>query len=162
MISITLQTKNSMCFLLRGRKKIKTAREDIIVFKMISKSGCSFYYNLVIKKKVEKWTPGYIYMETTPFKSMERVSFVDGRDGICVEGDAFHSRATLEGAMNMVYSLHTQKVVVMVIPKGSLYLKNETEYVSSSLYYVKQTKKIREAIEEGDEEKVKELVKGGK
>lgn len=111
------------------------AGKDIKVYKVIKTSGKARYRgSFDVNGKDDKWVPGYIYYESTPFASMD-TSYGD----IEINGDALHSCVTLDDAKNHLEG--GDKVVEMIIPKGSTYYENGAEYVSSALYYPHQIAK---------------------
>lgn len=131
-----------MCFTLNLRKekdrfklpseiKPKIAKKDIIVYKKLYKNNFGQYYNLYIRGKVYPYKQGYIYSETTPFKSLKLTFHYNW--SIEVNGHAFHSY--VKKPILPILELKDYQIVEMIIPKGSLYYCNNEEYVSNQLYY---------------------------
>ena len=125
-----------MCFYLQstyGKIPItKVEEEDIIVWKSINKDNSGWLYSLVINGWKEKWTKGFHYIETTPFKSM-RWNYSYGYWEFF--GNCFHSKKTKQEAESITCS--DEKVVKMIIPKNSLFYENKYEYISSEIIYPK-------------------------
>lgn len=122
-----------MCFEkdIKSNKKPRPriAEKDITVWKIIKKSGYGLYYKLNIDGKKEKWTPGFHYWESTPFKS----GYVWGGGfnfKLAINGDAFHSFI-----VRPIYTEVNREIVEMIIPKGAKYYKNDIHYVSSEIIY---------------------------
>ena len=125
---------NKECYT-KNKPRPTKAKEDITVFKVIEITGNGVCYNLHIKGKLEKWTPGYLYEETTPFKgACWRKLFTNL---LSIEGNAFHSCKTMKVAKDIQEFWSTMKIVKMIIPKGALYYENKREYVSSQIIYPK-------------------------
>jgi hypothetical protein len=122
-----------MCFRLyyTGKKPLpKKAKEDIIVWKVISKEGWGWMNNLKIDGKEEKWEKGWHYIELKPF-----IRSTVAHSTLKVNGNAFHSNKTRRLGRGKVF--YGNKLVRMYIPKGALYYENDTEYVSSEIVYPK-------------------------
>ena len=131
-----------MCFhISRHYPKMQTAKEDIVVYKAINKSGTGWVYNMRDKEgNIMKWIPGWVYYQDMP-KSHLFTKYIRTE----IEGNCFHSNKTIRLAKGKKDSY--DMVVKMIIPKGALYYENEEEYVSNELYYPKQrTKKITKKI----------------
>lgn len=127
-----------MCFdkycITKTKPRPTKAKKDIKVYKLIDINGLGMCYDLNIKGKLEKWTPGYWYEETTPFKGVywnASIKFLS------IDGDAFHSCKTMKVAKDKQEYWRNTKIVEMIIPKGALYYENEREYVSSQIIYPK-------------------------
>lgn len=115
-----------MCFEINGQRKAKIAKKDITVYKSINKNGFGWLHNIKINGKVEKWKKGYHYTEP---------NFPKETEGFQIGSKAFHSCIKKSSALLHKYSY--DKLVEMVIPKGAYYYKNDTEYCSSDIIYVK-------------------------
>lgn len=128
-----------MCFSKRFKEGESTepqvAKRNILVYKVIAKSGWGCYRNLYIDDKAEKWKKGFHYSETTPFKdsSPKKMNFTNDQI-IYIEGHCFHSCVD-EVYARHVHKGHNEKIVEMIIPKGALYYKSDKEYVSSEIIY---------------------------
>lgn len=125
-----------MCFTLysdkRTKPRPKKAKQDIIVFKVLKKSGWGCYKPLIINGKKLRWQKGTEVYETTPFKDAEWESSISELN---INGNALHS-GTLENAKTILSMSKIRKIVKMIIPKGALYYENnEGEYVSNRLVY---------------------------
>lgn len=115
-----------MCFDLNGQTKAKIAKKDITVYKAICKNGFGWLHNIKINGGIQKWKKGYQYTETNFPKETQEVRIM---------GNAFHSCIKKSSALSRKHS--NDKLVEMVIPKGAYYYKNDTEYCSSDIIYVK-------------------------
>ena len=126
-----------MCFYLKDSDigiKPKIAKKDITAYKIIYKSNRGFFYNLEINNKKEKWTQGYIYSESDPFDKSYNSKEIHGR--------CFHSIKIFSDIIYYMKYFNTMKIVKMIIPKGSKYYENDTQYVSDTIYYPLQDKKM--------------------
>jgi hypothetical protein len=123
-----------MCFEIYGKAKPKPekATEDIIVYKAIQANGKGVYNQMIIDNKATRWRKGNEYYETTPFKTMTKSKWSDRWD---INGHAFHSGVTKYDADFHVNRDRGDIVVKMIIPKGALYYKSNTEYVSNRIIY---------------------------
>lgn len=120
-----------MCFTSTTIEKRKVpkpmkAKENILVYKSLSWSGSSPYFPMYINHVCEKYTPGFIYEETTPFKGATVIS-----TNFMVRGNAFHVNKRKAYAEQV----HGGDIQAMIIPKGALYYENKDEFVTSKLWY---------------------------
>lgn len=125
-----------MCFY-TNQKQAKIAKEDITVYKVINKNNYGWLYNLVIDNKSCKWKKGYEYTELDFPKNTNGLIIYSRSDTNKIffyfEENGFHSKKTKKEAMNIKYN--DEKIVKMIIPKGSYYYENENEYFSQKLIY---------------------------
>lgn len=123
-----------MCFFkINGSSdKPKVADKDIICYKLIQNNGRGRYYNLYINGKLELWTKGSWYYESTPFRGYKRETFI--------KGNAFHMYKKLSKAKSTLqkydyFGCNAYKIIILYIPKGALYFENNTQYCSSQIIY---------------------------
>ena len=123
-----------MCFLAKTTEEatLKIATKNIRVYKAISREGNGWLYSLWINNEREKWTPGFHYTEPDFSKKALNKRIVG--EGYFVDGNAFHSKKTLDSVRKMSHD-HNDIIVEMYIPRGARYYENNEEYVSSSLVY---------------------------
>lgn len=123
-----------MCFIKRGLSKhIKPlkAKKNIKVYKVLETEDYGPFFTLKIEGKIYPYEKGWIYYITkNPFQFI----------GNHIDGNCFHSMINLNKALIRAKNFLDCKVVEMIIPKGALYYKNDTEYVSDQLYYPKNSK----------------------
>lgn len=125
-----------MCLVVitRSRRKPmpKKAVKDIIVFKVIRNNRTGIFNNMFIDDKLQKWTKGYEYYETKPFNGS---TWYHSSGRLHVGANCFHSKITKEDAEMLAQNYSNTKVVKMIIPKGTLYYKNDTDYASNRIIY---------------------------
>ncbi len=126
-----------MCFKLRYEdKKPRVAKQDIVCWKILRMDNRSPMYDLVIDRKEEAWTPGYIYWEKSQTFRKSSISQYK------VNGGCFHSKRMRKLAkISWIMDDGDKKVVKMIIPKGAKYYENDEEYVSDTIWYPHQRKK---------------------
>jgi hypothetical protein len=130
-----------MCFKIKSNNRFieaNIAKKDIIVWKSIKKDGYGWMYNLRINEKIEPWTKGYEYTETYFPKQKKhdyKHLYYDTLFIFNFDENGFHSKKMKRVANNITQ--YNEKVVKMIIPKGSYYYENEEEYFSESLIYPK-------------------------
>lgn len=119
-----------MCFhtgiYTRTKPKPKIAESDITVYKEIGYNGNGYRYPLIGKDGNRmKWEKGFHYTELPDDKgrvfSFER----------CWNGEW-----TIHKGLHSKRKRYWRSAVKMIIPKGTKYFENETEYVSDQLVYV--------------------------
>jgi len=120
--------------LIKGKLRPKKAKEDIIVYKVISPNNYGRYRNLRDKNgKSMRWVPGYQYTE------LDKTNIVRDRNCSEIHGGMLHSKKTHSEALALKSCAFFQyKIVKMIIPKGTNYYENDNEYVSKSLIYPHQ------------------------
>lgn len=129
-----------MCLNIIGKEKVAT--KDIVVYKHVTIDSKGIFYPLFINGRKEGYMPGYIYKENWSKENFSR--------GFLGRG-AFHSsrsrydkdkfqnskdalRRFLHGEQ---VDLRNNKVVKMIIPKGSKYHTNrsKTLFASEMIYF---------------------------
>lgn len=115
-----------MCFDVKRQKIAKVTTEDIFVYKALRKTGKA---ELVSPVKTRcKWVEG-VEKRT----EMERIANSGAYSSI---NRGFHSAITIPEAEKYTTNDRTAKVYKFVIPKGSLFIKNEIHYVSDRIKLV--------------------------
>ena len=127
-----------MCFYLSNKyPKLQTAKEDIICYKEMIKEengvrSAIFYHSknkTIIYKFNRKYKAKDLQKDGKPIKKLiERK--MPQRDGRVNAG--FHSCIYKEGGNN----------VVCIIPKGAKYYKNDHEYVSTEIKFVRIMRRV--------------------
>lgn len=115
-----------MCFNVERQKVAKITTKDIFVYKALKKTAKA---ELVSPIKTRcKWVEGVE-------KRTEMVRIANsGPHSSIYRG--FHSAITIAEAKNYIMHSKTTKVYKFVIPKGSLFIKNEIHYVSDRIKLV--------------------------
>lgn len=119
-----------MCF--DVKTKVKIAEKDIVCYKLIRSNGFPAHNNLYVNGRKEPFKVGYHYTENYFSKH--------GTRGGHIYGYAFHSFINRVELRKMYSSSHYKtgwKTIKCVIPKGTYYYENNTQYCSSDIIYVK-------------------------
>lgn len=133
-----------MCFNLcdssAKRPQPNVAEKDITVWKVLKKNNEGLFYDLKIGRKIEPWTKGFHYTETTAFRGAKRENSLFGYTTRHTwwefTANCFHSCKTREQARNKAsFNPTERKVVKMIIPKGALYYTDNREYISSEIIF---------------------------
>lgn len=112
-------------------KNPSVAKEDIKVFKIFRRTSSG---ELVSPYKLFEYHRGYIYyQEDNNFTfNSERDSF-DRSDWMLKINEGLHSYISLEDAENNCNWEERKIIIECIIPKGSLFYKNNREIVSNQL-----------------------------
>ncbi len=119
-----------MCFVIRSEKKpkVKIAKKDIRVYKVIGSSGHGIYYNLMGRRDtIIQWKKGYLYKD----KIGRLKLFFD----LWEINEGLHSFKKRKDANELVISSHGRTIVIMYIPKGAKYYENGHQYLSNQLVW---------------------------
>lgn len=114
-----------MCF--KITTKCQKATKDIVCYKIISGGGSPYFYPLIIRGKYQPYKKGYHYTESGFDKNLKYIG----------EDNGFHSYKTIY----LKKAQYGTKLAVFIIPKGSYYYQNRTEYYSQEIIYVKDYEK---------------------
>ena len=106
------------------------AEDDIKCYKMLHVDSRGKIFSTVYRFAYEL---GEIYRVAESLKIVK-----EGDSGRNVIGYGFHSYIDLEVASKQVYPHTVLELAVAVIPKGSRYYENETEYVSDCIQIIKE------------------------
>jgi len=126
-----------MCFNPTTSFYVEVAKKDIVTFKVLYHD---FYYThnkrpttfSELSKNLVSPIMGFAYELNTVYESDEDCE-LKGNGQMIIDSidNAFHSYQTFKSALTSSYS--QDAIVKCIIPKGSLYMKNNTEIVSNRI-----------------------------